>query len=99
KNATYPLEFETKEDFLKWQQDGYKSGEPTLTPDQQEAFTQFAVNEAYYKYEMSDGHFDGDALPDVSRLFKKSKTSTSDPVNEQATAANSGNPNAAQNNS
>lgn len=78
-----------------WRDAGFPSDPPKpVNPEaaaRAETMTTILINEMYFRYDMSDGHFmnnGGDGLPDVSKLFPKPKSSPTEKISEQATAAN-----------
>jgi RHS repeat-associated protein len=94
-------DFSSFQALNNWREAGFPQ-EPAPTPDAQseyrsDALTTILVNEMYFRYDMSDGHFlnnGGDGMPDVSRLFESkveaTKETPSNGVNKQVASANSG---------
>lgn len=93
------LQFNSFKDLQAWESSGHPLKEITQSDiragEVGEAFTQIAINEAYYNYEMSDGKFDGDIGIDISKLFKSKPSKVSEKVNTPAVSVNGGNTGAA----
>jgi hypothetical protein len=96
--------FKSFNEFWKWQktltpqserQQGQAKAEYAEAREQSDVAIQILVNEAYFRYDMSDGKFDLDAPPDMSNVFN-SEGSSAKSTDRKAIEVNSGNPGAAK---